>query len=528
MMSLIESTLKEIKASFGNDYVITDLESLTFYSTDVFKKADEIAVAVIRPADADELISIAQICIKNEVPLVTRGGGASYTGGYLPSLKNTLIIDTGLLTNIDINQEDMYVTVEPGVTWLKLHETLKSLGLRTPFWGPFSGRVATVGGAMSYHAISHGTNNCLSADSLAGMQIVIGNGDVIDTGSKGDLPESSPFFRYYGPDLGGLFLGDSGALGIKTRISLKLVEYPEGFAACSYGFPDFNTLFTAMSEISKTGAISDNHGLDPRKQKTALMEMENTNSLMAAKSVFLSSRNPLDGLLQIMKMGFAGRDFLKKAAFSGHFAAEGINNKDAKIKLALARSIARKYGKEVANSIPIYLHANPFMELTPILGPNGERWKPTHSVLPFSKVLKHNSDFESLMMEYKDRMNLHHVEMHRMFSFIDRNAFLYEPTFLWNDQQSIYHKKVYPADLEQIPVHKANPEGLQLVNEIKQRLEEISIANGAIHFQIGKDYPYLQTRTKETRTLLHSIKKQLDPKNLINPGALGFDVGSGN
>ena len=68
------------------------------------------------------------------------------------------------------------------------------------------------------------------------------------------------------------------------------------------------------------------------------MEMENTNSLMAAKSVFLSSRNPLDGLLQIMKMGFAGRDFLKKAAFSGHFAAEGINNKDAKIKLALARS----------------------------------------------------------------------------------------------------------------------------------------------------------------------------------------------
>ena len=527
-MSSIESTLKEIKESFGNDHVITDLESLTFYSTDVFKQADEIAVAVVRPGDADELISIAQICIKNEVPLVTRGGGASYTGGYLPSQKNTLIIDTQLLTKIDINKEDMYVTVEPGVTWLELHETLKPLGLRTPFWGPFSGRVATVGGSMSYHAISHGTNNCLSADSLAGMQIVIGTGDVIDTGSKGDSLESSPFFRYYGPDLGGLFLGDSGALGIKTRISLKLVEYPEGFAACSYGFPDFNTLFTAMSEISKTGAISDNHGLDPRKQKTAIMEMESTNPLMAAKSVFLSSRHPLDGLLQIMKMGFAGRGFLKKAAFSGHFAAEGINNKEAKIKLALARSIARKYGKEVANSIPIYLHANPFMEMTPILGPNGERWKPTHSVLPFSKVLKHNSDFESLMMEYKDRMNLHHVEMHRMFSFIDRNAFLYEPTFLWNDQQSIYHKKVYPADLEKIPVHKANPEGLQLVNEIKQRLEEISIANGAIHFQIGKDYPYLQTRTKETRTLLHSIKKQLDPKNLINPGALGFDLGGGD
>ncbi len=199
-----------------------------------------------------------------------------------------------------------------------------------------------------------------------------------------------------------------------------------------------------------------------------------------------------------MKLGFAGRAFLKKSAFSGHFTSEGINNKEAKIKLAEARSIARKYGKEVANSIPIFLHANPFMPLTPILGPNGELWKPTHSILPFSKVLKHNNDFESLMTEYKEKMEQHGVTMNRMFSFIDSNAFLYEPTFLWKDQQSIYHKKVYPN------------------------------ANGAIHFQIGKDYPYLKSRTKETRALLCSIKKQFDPKNLINPGSLGFDPVNGN
>jgi len=527
-MALDQSTLDKLRRLVGAGNVLTAKEDLIPYAFDGTAALKETPGCVVFAASTEHVSNVLKLANDTGTPVVTRGSGTGLSGGSVPAADCIVLCTVKMEAVLEVDAANLTMTVEPGVTWLELHETLKSLGLRTPFWGPFSGRVATVGGAMSYHAISHGTNNCLSADSLAGMQIVIGNGDVIDTGSKGDLPESSPFFRYYGPDLGGLFLGDSGALGIKTRISLKLVEYPEGFAACSYGFPDFNTLFTAMSEISKTGAISDNHGLDPRKQKTALMEMENTNSLMAAKSVFLSSRNPLDGLLQIMKMGFAGRDFLKKAAFSGHFAAEGINNKDAKIKLALARSIARKYGKEVANSIPVYLHANPFMQLTPILGPNGERWKPTHSVLPFSKVLKHNSDFESLMMEYKDRMNLHHVEMHRMFSFIDRNAFLYEPTFLWNDQQSIYHKKVYPADLEKIPVHKANPEGLQLVNEIKQRLEEISIANGAIHFQIGKDYPYLQTRTKETRTLLHSIKKQLDPKNLINPGALGFDVGSGN
>ena len=62
----------------------------------------------------------------------------------------------------------------------------------------------------------------------------------------------------------------------------------------------------------------------------------------------------------------------------------------------------------------------------------------------------------------------------------------------------------------------------KLVHEIKDRLEDMARNNGAIHFQIGKDYPYLKTRTESTRKLLTMLKKELDPKNLINPGNLGF------
>ncbi|MBT3993803.1 MAG: FAD-binding oxidoreductase [Gammaproteobacteria bacterium] len=522
-MSSVEIAFNQISDIVGKDNFIQDEHTLSFYSTDVFVSSIEKPLAVVRPNDSNELIKVVKTCIANDVSIIVRGGGASYTGGYLPINNNTIIVDSQNLKKIEINEEDMFVTVEPGVTWLELYEALNPLGLRTPFWGPFSGRVATIAGSMSYHALSHGTNNAVSADSLSSLQVIIGNGEVIETGSQGDNDNSSRFFRHYGPDTGGLFLGDSGALGIKTKITLKLKKKPSGFAAISFGFPDFKNLFLAMRDISKIGIVSDNHGLDPRKQKTAIMEMENANPLMAAKSVFLSSKNPIDGLLQIVKMGFAGRGFLKHAAFSGHFTTEGINNKEAKIKIAEARRIAQKYGKEVANSIPVYLHANPFMELTPILGPNGERWKPTHGVLPFSKVLKHDNDFESLMLEYKDRMKEHGVAMNRMFSFIDSNAFLYEPTFLWKDEQTIYHKNVYPLNLDDVPVHEPNPQGMELVYEIKQRIEDMCINNGAIHFQIGKDYPYLKTRTKETRNFLCTLKKQLDPKNLINPGALGFD-----
>ena len=52
-------------------------------------------------------------------------------------------------------------------------------------------------------------------------------------------------------------------------------------------------------------------------------------------------------------------------------------------------------------TIPTYFHANPFMQITPILGPNGERWKPTHGVLPFSRVLQHHADFEALLSLFR-------------------------------------------------------------------------------------------------------------------------------
>ena len=60
-----------------------------------------------------------------------------------------------------------------------------------------------------------------------------------------------------------------------------------------FGFEDFEHLFNAMKEISKLGLVSDNHGLDPKKQKTAIMEMENASTIAAAQSIMKSSRNIL-------------------------------------------------------------------------------------------------------------------------------------------------------------------------------------------------------------------------------------------
>jgi D-lactate dehydrogenase (cytochrome) len=252
--------------------------------------------------------------------------------------------------------------------------------------------------------------------------------------------------------------------------------------------------------------------------------MESANPFDAAWSVFQSARNPLDGLIQVARMGLAGRNFLKNAVYSAHFSAEGQTDAEAKAKIAEVRSIARRYGAEVANSIPTYFNAEPFMELLPILGPNGERWKPTHGIIPFSRLLKHHADFEAMLDEYRERMEAAGVQLTRMLMFFSTHSFIYEPTFLWRDSQTIYHKRVYPAALlPAVPTHADNPEGRALVKEIKARIQEICVANGACHMQIGKDYPYLKTRKPATAELVRKLKATVDPHGIMNPGALGLD-----
>lgn len=515
--------LEELGRILGAAHLLADPDSLRFYSTDVYRQADILSHAVARPGTVDELAEVVRACARHRAPMVVRGGGASYTDGYLPVRPGTITLDMGRLDRIHVDAAAMCVTVEPGVTWAALHQALAPLGLRTPMWGPFSGLAATVGGGMSHYAVNYGSGLYgVSAESLLSMDVVLASGELISTGSAG-AAGALPFFRHYGPDLAGIFLGDAGAFGVKARMTLRLLRRPGGFAASSFGFPDGESCLTAMMEVAKLGVVAQNFGLDPRQQKTALTRMESASALDAAKSVFLSARNPLDGAVQVAKMGLAGRNFLRNAVYSAHFSTEGLGDAEARLKLAEVRALASRHGAEVANTIPTYFNANPFMELTPILGPNGERWKPTHSVLPFSAVLGHHRDFEALLAEYREPMARHRVQLTRMLMFFSTNAFIYEPTFLWEDEQTDYHRRVYPAALlARVPVHGPNPEGRALVKEIKGRIQALCEKNGGSHLQVGKDYPYLRTRRPEVAALVLGLKRMLDPANLMNPGALGL------
>ena len=508
--------------AIGHDYVLTGDEDRNFYAMDIYSQR-ELPIAVVQPGSMSDAIEVARIAAELGVALVPRGGGASYTDAYLPDTENSLLVDTNRMNRIlEINEEDMYVTVEPGVTWAEMATALNEKGLRTPFWGPFSGIKATIGGSMAQNSVSLGSGTYgISADSVLCFEIVLPGGKVLRTGSHA-IATGTPFFRGYGPDLTGLFTGDAGILGLKARITLRLIRNPAFKMSCSFGFDNFDQMAAGAAAAARAGVASDNFGLDPKLQQGQLGSMDSSAKMDAAKAVYGASRNPVDGLWKLIKMAFAGERFLSAYPYAMHFNVEGCSKAEVASKLGLVRKACIPHGHEIANTIPTVLMANPFIPLYPILGPRGQRWVPQHGILPFSKLSAFHARLHELYAEYAERMELHKVEYAAMFTSISTTGFLYEPVFYWEDDRTAFHKRYLPQEyLDVMPVYEANPEGRALVKEMKARIIDVFHEFGAIHMQIGKSYPYMRGREPNAAKLIASIKKHLDPDGLMNPGGLG-------
>lgn len=518
-----QNLIEQLSQAIGTEHVLTDPADREFYAMDVYNFR-ELPLAVVQPGDVGELQAIARLAAAAGVALVPRGGGASYTDAYLPATSNSLLIDTGRMTRIlELNETDMYVTVEPGITWADLTAKLGEHGLRTAFWGPFSGLKATVGGSMSQNAVSLGSGNYgCSAETALSFDIVLPGGELLKTSSAA-IENGTPFFRWYGPDLTGLFTGDAGALGIKAAITLRLIPAPSHFAAASFGFEDFHAMADAMAAAARTGVVADNFGLDPKLQQGQLGSASTKDAVQAAWAVLKTSTNPIDGIGRTLRMAAAGKRFLSGFDYSAHYVVEGSTRAEVNAKLAQVRRAIGGLGTEIANTIPTVLRAMPFIPLYPILGPRGQRWVPMHGILPFSKVRAFHDRLAALYDEYAARMEQHKVEKAAMFTSISTTAQLYEPVFYWEDDRTVFHRRYLPQDyLDMLPEYPPNPEGRALVKEMRGRIQDLFSDFGATHMQIGKSYPYLRGRQAQAERLLREIKRALDPDGLMNPGALGL------
>ncbi|QMW22311.1 FAD-binding oxidoreductase [Sandaracinobacteroides saxicola] len=513
-----------LTALLGADAVLTAEDDRRFYGTDVYR-AGKIPSAVVLPGNVEQLQAIVRACAETRTPLTVRGGGASYTDGYTHAAPRGITLSTERLNNIvEIDETDATVTVEAGCTWKDLHEALAAKGWRTPFWGPFSGMAATVGGSISQNAISHGTGAYgVSAESLLCVEIVTGTGELLATGSAGNAV-ADPFFRHFGPDLAGLFTGDCGALGVKARITLKMIRARTAFETASFSFDSFEALHAAMRAIAIENLDDENFGLDAALQQGQIGRQEGVDAKVEiAKSVMKSSGGVVAGMKNLAKMAIAGDRELKAANYVAHYIAEGVDSAEAKARIARLKALAGAHGDEIANTVPTVVRGMPFAPLTNTLGPKGERWVPMHGLFSHSAV----TGFHHALMAYwqanRAVMDAHGIFTGAMFMAVGSSGFVYEPTFYWPDAQHAYHARVVPADhLAALPRYAAAPDAAAEVKRMKTDVAELMHAHGAAHLQVGKFYPYLKGRNPASVALLRAVKAALDPHNILNPGALGL------
>lgn len=510
----------------GTDHVTTDPERIAFFSQDVYSRADYPASVVVAPDNAQGLVSVMQVAAQYGAPVIARGGGMSYTGGYLPAAPDAVMIDTQRMNRIlTIDEDNMFVTVETGCTWAALFEALKQRGLRTPFWGPLSGLASTIGGGLSQNNAFFGAGAYGPAsDSVTTLRVVLADGTLIDTGSA-STRDALPFFRHYGPDLTGLFLGDTGALGVKAEATFRLMRMPKAEGYASFAFATRETAAKAISAFSRDGIGCEVFGFDPNLQRVQMKRASLAQDLKSLGSVIKGQKGLLSGVKEAAKIAAAGRDFVSDDDYSVHIVCEGRSAAAVDADLAKARQIAeRNDGREVENTIPKVVRANPFTPLNNMIGPQGERWAPVHGIVPHAKAPEVWREIDQYFQSMSDRFDKHGVTTGYLVTTISTNGFLIEPVFYWPEALDLIHEQTVEAStLSRITPFDKNEAATALVHEARARVAEIFLSYGAAHFQIGKTYLYRGGRKPGAWNLLDAVKSAVDPQRRINPGSLGLD-----
>ena len=510
-----QNLIARLRAEWGSA-IVTDPAELEYFSTDVYSQGQPL-LAVLRPSDATQLAAAVKQLTDAGVAVVPRGGGMSYTGGYIAAQSPTVLVDTGALDRIvEINLEDAYVVVEAGVTWRALKEALDAKGVRTPYFGPMSGSHATVGGGMSQGAVFHGSARYgCSADVVLGLQVVTAQGEILTTGSAA-AANTAPFFRWYGPDLTGLFLGDCGLLGIKTRIVLRLVPRHPHIDYLSWQFPSAEGLFGALGVLARHGLASETAAFDP-----ALTRVRMRRAGLASDVKSLTNVIRKGGLLSGLKLAVKGRDIVDQEQFSLHVTLEGDSAAEVADRVARARKLVDGFGESIEPSIAKMMAANPFAAWNSMLGPQGERWAPVHALVPHSKAVATFEALQALFAREQETMDRHGLFIGTLISSVGAQVTLIEPCIYWPDSHNAFHQRTVDADhRERIGCPGEHLDARAAADRLKRQIADTLRAQGAANLQLGKFYDYRAGRDPVALALLDAIKAQLDPKGLMNPGVL--------
>ncbi len=246
---------EELVAITDEDRVNDNQIIISAYSKDACHLEAERPGIVVMPESVEEVQEIVKLCVRTRIPLVPAGGRNGICGACVPRVENSVMLDMVKMNKIiKLDEDVMTVTIEAGMRWAELIHLLDEKGYKLGFRGPYGGNAATIAGSASINSMGYAASKFGPApESVVSLEVVLPNAEIVTTGS-GWNPTAQIFTRYTTfLDLTGLFLGDHGTLGVKTKVTLKIYPKASFSTFIDLGFKNLEDATAGFLEVQKRG-----------------------------------------------------------------------------------------------------------------------------------------------------------------------------------------------------------------------------------------------------------------------------------
>ena len=238
---------EDISRILGRGKTSADPEVLALHAGDKWY-AFVLPELVVFPESTEDVSLLMRYASSMNIPVTARGGGVGYVGGCVPVRGGISLSLERMNRILEIAPEDGVAVVEPGVITADLQRKVRALGWFYPP-DPASRKECSIGGNIATNA---GGPRCLkygvTKAYVLGLTVVLASGEVVECGGRTHKNKT-------GFDLGDLFIGSEGMLGIITRAVLRIIPHPETFGALSVSFPQFPLAAAAVQRILAGGHL---------------------------------------------------------------------------------------------------------------------------------------------------------------------------------------------------------------------------------------------------------------------------------
>ena len=239
-MALDQSTLDKLRSVVGSENLLTEKEDLIPYAFDGTAAIKETPGCVVFAATTGQISDVLKLANDTETPVVTRGSGTGLSGGSVPAADCIVLCTVKMGQILEVDAANLTMTVEPGVTTVQIAEAAEKAGLFYPP-DPGSMKISTIGGNVAENSGGlRGLKYGVTRNYVMGMEVVLPDGEVMWLGNK-CVKDVAGF------SLKDVMIGSEGALGVITKVLLKLIPKP---AAKKTMVSTFNAMDAAAQTVS--------------------------------------------------------------------------------------------------------------------------------------------------------------------------------------------------------------------------------------------------------------------------------------